>query len=516
MGKKSTAQPRPQLHVPPRGIGPIQEPNENDVLCGRGGRINAHEGNVQFREVVNANKKQYLAKTTKKLEKAHIAAGLVEQIRSMNPPGRFLKEDADTGLWFDIGDAKAIKKAGQALREDAPDIREDDSDDDDDNEKPKPKNPTRVTHSPTVESGFPIVSPSAAVEDSFNHTRPVYSQHDMAPFPAPSAPSSAPPADMPGYQPPPLEYPTQWMYNDPYAAPPPQQQQRVAPNPLRNVPRQLYDGVRSVTKGAGSVSKKALDALNPGHDHPSESHYPDPNMAFGRVFNPTVDVSGGSDVMSGMSSISQNTSHMPNKSEVSALTMGSMPSSRFGAVQHGGGDQHWTAREDMQCASGPPQVGRQFQSGSSRSGLDNSTPVHERSPSNVSNLTYTFMQMSGMTRSPSFGEQSTAGSSARGDVPISDASLAALMDEEREVGAMYCGGQTTWDQSKKVPPSVSNPCASEYRASAGQPRNRVYSTSAMSITSMGSGVSDKSRLQPYRKKVASTVAGEKNPWDDDR
>lgn len=35
MGRKSTAQPRPVLHIPPRGIGPIVEPNANDVLCGR-------------------------------------------------------------------------------------------------------------------------------------------------------------------------------------------------------------------------------------------------------------------------------------------------------------------------------------------------------------------------------------------------------------------------------------------------------------------------------------------------
>jgi hypothetical protein len=36
MGRKSTAQPRPKLNVPPRGIGPIVDPNDNDVLCGRG------------------------------------------------------------------------------------------------------------------------------------------------------------------------------------------------------------------------------------------------------------------------------------------------------------------------------------------------------------------------------------------------------------------------------------------------------------------------------------------------
>lgn len=489
MGKKSIAQPRPQLHVPPGGIGPIQEPNENDVLCGRGGRINAHKGNVQFREVVNGHKKQYLAKTTKKLEKAHIAAGLVQQIRSMNPPGRFLKEDGVTGLWFDIGDAKAIKKAGQALREDAPEIREDDSDDNNDNEKPKSISPTRTTHSLAVESGSPIVISGEAVEDNLDHTRPLYSQHDVAP--------SAPSDDMP--------CPSRWMYNDPYAAPPTQHQQRVSQNPLLKVPLQHYDGVRGVAKGAGGVTKKALDALNPSHDNPSQPHYPDPNLAFGRVyFNSTTDTSGGSDVMSSMSTIS----HM------SGLTMGSMTSSRFGAVQHGGGDQHWTAREDN--ASGIPQIGRHFESGNSRAGLDNSTQVHEHSPSKVSNLTHMYLQMSGMTRSTSLGDLSVAGSSIRGDVPISDASLAALMDEEREVGAMYGGGHTTWDHLKKFPPSVSNPRASESRASAGQSRNRVHSTSAMSITSMGSGMSDKSWLQSYQKRVAGNVAGERNPWDDDR
>jgi len=118
-GRKSTAQPRPEIVIPPGGIGPIANPNESDVLCGRGGRINSHVGNRQFREVILSRKKEYLAKTTKKLEKAHIAAAIVNDIRSMQPPGRFLKEDVKSGMWYDIGDAKAFKKTGQALREDA-------------------------------------------------------------------------------------------------------------------------------------------------------------------------------------------------------------------------------------------------------------------------------------------------------------------------------------------------------------------------------------------------------------
>lgn len=106
------------------GFGPIREPNNNDVLCGRGGLINGSPGNVQFRTIVSKRKKEYNAKETKRQMKAHIAAEIVRHIRGMNPSGRFLREDAN-GLWFDVGDARAIRKTGQALREAAPAIRQD-------------------------------------------------------------------------------------------------------------------------------------------------------------------------------------------------------------------------------------------------------------------------------------------------------------------------------------------------------------------------------------------------------
>lgn len=121
--RPSQAKPRPSINIQPRGIGPILDPNCNDVLSGRGGRINAHAGNVQFRNLVHSKRNHYLNLQTKKLEKAYIAAEIVRHVRTMEPPGRFLKEDAD-GVWYDIGDAKAIKKVGQALREDAPEMRQ--------------------------------------------------------------------------------------------------------------------------------------------------------------------------------------------------------------------------------------------------------------------------------------------------------------------------------------------------------------------------------------------------------
>jgi len=58
--------------VSPHDIGP------NDVLSGRGGRVNSHEGNIRFRELVTAEKLRYL-KTNKKKDKAIIAQDIVKK-----------------------------------------------------------------------------------------------------------------------------------------------------------------------------------------------------------------------------------------------------------------------------------------------------------------------------------------------------------------------------------------------------------------------------------------------------
>lgn len=110
-----------QGDIPPNHGGTIKDPGRNDVLSGRGGRINAHPGNVKFRELVKEYRPIYLSNETKKLDKVKIAARIVEIIRSSDPSGRFLKEEK--GAWTEIGDEKARKKAGQAMREKAEDFR---------------------------------------------------------------------------------------------------------------------------------------------------------------------------------------------------------------------------------------------------------------------------------------------------------------------------------------------------------------------------------------------------------
>ena len=97
-------------------------PNKNDVLCGRGGTINSHPGNEQYRNLVESKKRVYLTARFK-VEKRLIATSIVDQIRKMDPPGRFLQKDADSQSWFDIGEEKAREKTSQALRENSKDLR---------------------------------------------------------------------------------------------------------------------------------------------------------------------------------------------------------------------------------------------------------------------------------------------------------------------------------------------------------------------------------------------------------
>ena len=98
----------------------IVTPHDHDVLSGRGNFVNYHAGNEHFRALVRKHKVAYVA--CPKPQKGKFSRMIVDEIRSRNPPGRFLKQDAATKLWFDIGEKKALDKTRQALREGAPEI----------------------------------------------------------------------------------------------------------------------------------------------------------------------------------------------------------------------------------------------------------------------------------------------------------------------------------------------------------------------------------------------------------
>ncbi len=103
----------------------IRQPNANDVLCGRGGNINNHPGNIAFRSLVSEQKNAYNLSTNKN-QKSVISQSIVDRIHSLVPSGRFLTKDETMyggGWWVEVDNAKAVSKTSQALREGAPTIR---------------------------------------------------------------------------------------------------------------------------------------------------------------------------------------------------------------------------------------------------------------------------------------------------------------------------------------------------------------------------------------------------------
>lgn len=100
----------PQRHQILAGI---SEPSDVDVLVGRGSVVNMHEGNKAFREVIDLHRKSYIKPS--KAQKSILAKCTVFYVRSLG--GRFLEKDKSCGLWFEIGDRRAIEKVERALQE---------------------------------------------------------------------------------------------------------------------------------------------------------------------------------------------------------------------------------------------------------------------------------------------------------------------------------------------------------------------------------------------------------------
>lgn len=143
----------------------IRTPSPQDVLSGRGGGINSHEGNKVFRELVNQRKEEYNLAQNKK-EKIAVALQVVRQVQQQLPvPGRFLQKDPTLAggsggqWWVEVNEAKALAKTTQALREGAPKIRQAHRKTEDD---PKMKNEKAKKRKRTA----PIVATAMATETS--------------------------------------------------------------------------------------------------------------------------------------------------------------------------------------------------------------------------------------------------------------------------------------------------------------------------------------------------------------
>ena len=91
----------------------IQEPTENDVLCGRGAHAFHHVGNKRWKELTKCQAIRYY--TSKRHEKRKIAECIVQQVHQRG--GRFLRQDSNTGSYFELNNEHATVKTSQLFRD---------------------------------------------------------------------------------------------------------------------------------------------------------------------------------------------------------------------------------------------------------------------------------------------------------------------------------------------------------------------------------------------------------------
>jgi hypothetical protein len=98
--------------------------HDHDVLSGRGVNIAQHPGNERFRSLVTTRADENYCTQYTASEKRAVAEDIIKHIKSLDPPGRFLRKDERggsskglNGPWEELPEHEAIKKTCQALRD---------------------------------------------------------------------------------------------------------------------------------------------------------------------------------------------------------------------------------------------------------------------------------------------------------------------------------------------------------------------------------------------------------------
>ena len=85
----------------------ITKPEKNDLQYGRGYKIRTSAGNLVYRALINSVKPRFYSEPTSL--KGIFAHQIVNHIRNLDPPGRFLKK----GLRFRYLDGSAQRRSRQ-------------------------------------------------------------------------------------------------------------------------------------------------------------------------------------------------------------------------------------------------------------------------------------------------------------------------------------------------------------------------------------------------------------------
>ena len=92
------------------------EPNEYDIVCGRGKGSYNKPGNKKFRAIVDIYAAEYQQATTK-LEKSNVLSKVLDHVKkSGNGGARFIAVNK-RGDWYQVSDDQAREKVGHSIRE---------------------------------------------------------------------------------------------------------------------------------------------------------------------------------------------------------------------------------------------------------------------------------------------------------------------------------------------------------------------------------------------------------------
>lgn len=91
------------------------DPNESDILLGRGGKNNRNKGNELLRQLSRTNALKYARSS--KTKKADIIDSLLSQISQSKPKVRFLLQNKTSGKWELANNSTAREKVSQGLRD---------------------------------------------------------------------------------------------------------------------------------------------------------------------------------------------------------------------------------------------------------------------------------------------------------------------------------------------------------------------------------------------------------------
>ena len=101
--------------VPPSSSAELITPTDTDVVFCRSDP-HAYASNQIFCTIVDREKRAYMM-TSSKIRKGEVVKAIMNEVRSLSPPGRFLSKDDKRGDWYVINDKKVRINVSQAIKD---------------------------------------------------------------------------------------------------------------------------------------------------------------------------------------------------------------------------------------------------------------------------------------------------------------------------------------------------------------------------------------------------------------